>query len=335
LYLRGGWRFRRTEIIGSLSEEGCKSYFQTFPPSREYDTTNPIRAFETHYDKRFGRRHYALPIIALLFTSLVAVAWSCDTILGNLGVVPARVGVLPPVALSALAGAYVAVLADIITRWRTRDLGPVDLWWASLRFVLAAPLGYAFSAVAAENIGFSLAFLAGAFPTNTLFTIMRRIGRRHLNLADEPQGSARELEKLQGVDSITAERFADEGVTTIVQLAYCDPIELTMRCPSVSFSFVVDCASQALAWLYLEDALAGLRKYSLRGAQEIWTIVEESKGEPAESGPALRTMRAAATELKLDPEVLQRTLAGIAEDPYTEFLADVWQPGRESTDLVV
>src|SRR5438132_986517 len=84
-----------------------------------------------------------------------------------------------------------------------------------------------------------------------------------------------ELEKLQGIDTRTAERFADEGITTIVQFAYADPVELTMRCASFTFSFVVDCSSQALAWIYFGDNLAKLRDCSLRGAQEIANLIEE------------------------------------------------------------
>jgi len=96
------------------------------------------------------------------------------------------------------------------------------------------------------DVALPIAFLLGAFPTRSISTIARRLARRQLNLgADTEEKAESELEALQGVDTRIAERFADEGITTIVPLAYSDPVELTTRCASFSFSFVVDCASQA------------------------------------------------------------------------------------------
>jgi hypothetical protein len=37
-----------------------------------------------------------------------------------------------------------------------------------------------------------------------------------------------QLERLQGIKTVIAERFSDEGISTICQLAYCDPDHITM-----------------------------------------------------------------------------------------------------------
>jgi hypothetical protein len=192
--------------------------------------------------------------------------------------------------------------------------------------VLAVPLAYAVGAMFAAQLAIPIAFLLGAFPTRSISTMARRLARRTLNLgADTDEKAESELEKLQGIDTRVAERFADEGITTIVQLAYGDPVELTMRCASFSFSFVVDCVSQALAWEYLTDDLPKLRAYSLRGAQEIANLVRELDGtDLAAQKQAGDTLTAAAKSLGIDAVAFERTLREIKEDPYTEFILEVW-----------
>jgi hypothetical protein len=130
---------------------------------------------------------------------------------------------------------------------------------------------------------------------------------------------------LQGIDTRVAERLADEGITTVLQLAYADPVELTMRCASFTFSFVVDIISQALAWIYLADNLAKIRISSLRGAQEIASLIDELDGKDAEAKHLARaTVNATAAAAGVAVASFERTLREIAEDPYTQFLRDVW-----------
>jgi predicted flap endonuclease-1-like 5' DNA nuclease len=147
-----------------------------------------------------------------------------------------------------------------------------------------------------------------------------------MNVGELGEEGVSELERLQGVNTSNAEAFADEGVTTILQLAYSDPIDLTIR-TSLGFSYVVDCVSQALAWIYFEDELKTLRKHSLRGAQEIASFISElddSKDRKAQAR-AKAALQQIAQELQKQPESLERTFREIAEDPYTQFLWNAWQ----------
>jgi hypothetical protein len=235
-------------------------------------------------------------------------------------------GILDSTAAAALSGAYVWVVADILSRWRFRDLSPADLWWFAWRLLMAVPLALAIGRLFAADLAVPIAFLLGSFPTRSISTIARRFARRTLNLgADTDQDAESQLQALQGIDTRIAERFADEGITTIVQLAYADPVELTMRCASFSFSFVVDMISQALAWIYLADNLAKLRISSLRGGQEIASLIAELDGEDNDAKTVARaTLDAAAGAVGVPVASFERTLREIADDPYTQFLRDVW-----------
>jgi hypothetical protein len=317
-YLLGPWVFRRSEILDSFDAESVRQYFDLFHP------TAVDRNFEKFYEKRFGRRWYVVPTLVLLALTATAGLWVTRSALVLVHLQAATAGTLPATATLALAGAYMWVLGDLTARWRFRDLSPADLWWDCWRLVVAIPIGYAVGALFAASVGPSIAFLLGAFPTNQLFTILRRLGRRQLDLgADTNESGESQLERLQGIDTRIAERFADEGFTTIVQLAYADPVELTMRCSSFAFSFVVDCQSQALAWIYFGDKLNTLSVLSLRGAQEIAGLVNEFD-DPEAKATATLTLGAAANKLEVDAPAFERTLREIAEDPYTQFLRAVW-----------
>ena len=321
LYLVGPWAYRRDEICGGLSTASVDLYFDTFHQS----LARP-KDFATFYRGRFGRRNYLVPTLVVVATGWVVLTWIVASLLVDVGIRQPTTGLLPTTAVLALAGAYLWVVIDLMTRWRFRDLGPTDLWRAAWRLIAAVPLAYAVGAILQPGLAGSVAFFLGAFPTRQVTTLVRRLGRRQLGLgADADEKSESELEKLQGIDTRIAERFADEGITTIGQLAYADPVELTMRCASFAFSFVMDCQNQALAWIYFEQRLDTLRQWSLRGAQEIANLISELDGDdPADQELARRTIDAAARMLSMDANALERTLREIADDPYTTFINAVW-----------
>jgi hypothetical protein len=322
-FFTGPWRFRRQEIVDGLTDSAIARYLRTFYNQKPAD---PRQTFTDLYVRRFGPRRYATALIVLTVIGATVTVWVTASILAWTGLRPANTaGLLDRVSVAALAGAYVWVVGELITRWRFRDISPGDLWSAAWRLVLAVPLALAIGALFAKEVAIPIAFLLGSFPTRSVTTIARRFARRTLNLGADSEQAESELEKLQGIDTRTAERLADEGITTIVQLAYVDPIELTMRCASFSFSFIVDINSQALAHIYIGDKLEKLRALSLRGAQEISSMISDlDSGSDAEKKMAHAVITAAAGELAIDETSMERTFREIDADPYTAFLLAVW-----------
>lgn len=322
LYLFTGWSARRSEIAGAMSAKGAELYFRQFYPALTPEQDG-LKAFSKHYLRRYGRRHYVIPIALLSIVTFVLLLMTTRTLLHWLLGVPSK-NDLPTLAIGATAGAYMWVVGDVLVRCRKRQLAPIDLYWAALRFVVAIPLGFAFAGVLKDEAAVGVAFLLGAFPTGTLLTVARRIANRKLGLSEGGEEAQSEVEQIQGITQGLAERFRDEGVSTILQLAYSDPVDLTIR-TSFSFAYVIDCVSQALAWIYLEKDLEKLRRLSLRGAQEINTLIGElDDGTDAERTTAKATMEHVAERLNIDKDVFERLLREIAFDPYTEFIVDVW-----------
>jgi hypothetical protein len=324
-YLRTGWVQRRDEICDYFTADAYSRYFQTFLPAEAANKKKEKEAFLNRYHTRYGRRHFAFPCIFLLLIAGAALTPLSGTALLWLGKDTTPWVVLPPIAASAIAGAYMWVAFDLIARNRRSELHPVNVSRAGFRLLIAVPMGFAFAAVAKDPVGISLAFFAGAFPTDSLFTITRRLGLRHLKLSDTGnEKTERQLECLQCVTTAVGERYTDLGIVTVAQLAYCDPIDVAVR-SSFSFNFVADCVSEALAWIYFEDNLKQARPYSLRGAQEIKFLMQQlQEGDKDEQKASDHVIQMLAKQWKMDAQALRYTLGQIADDPYTMFLWDVW-----------
>jgi hypothetical protein len=331
-YLFCGWVARKREILGNFSENAVKNYFNVFFYTESLSQDH-LHVFRKLHDKRFGRCHFLVPGVCLFLVSgfvLVLVSW---TVLFWLREESNHRLVLPPIAVAAVAGAYMWVLQDFIRRSQRRDLTPTDLFWAYFRFLIATPFGFAIAALfkddSKDGVGLALAFLLGTFPTRQMFVIGRWFVTVKLfpHLGKIRKETSSELMTLQGIRKVQAERFADEGVESILQLAYSDPIDLTMR-TNFSFSYVVDCCSQALAWLYFGQDLTKMWRFGIRGGQEIYSIISEidnkDTNKTREKEQAEKCLEEISKEIGLDRVVVERTMREIAEDPYTLFLCNVW-----------
>ncbi len=321
-FLFAGWKSKRKEILDSFNDTSIRYYFDLFFPGEAPTNNPPHTHLANYYDKRFGRRHFILAIIVLLAISVSMIcfaAWACFLWLRPTENRP--VLVIPAIAVAATVGAYAWVALDLIMRDHQGDMHPKDVFHASYRLLVAVPLAIGITALFTEQTGVPLAILLGAFPTQTLITITRR-GVAKLVALEGIADPTSDLESLQGIYRNEADRFKEERVSTILQLAYADPVVLTMK-TSFAFSYVVDCCSQALAWLYFEKDLQKMRRLGLRGAQEIRCLVQDL-GNPERSERAQKCVKSLGRALKIDINILVWVLEAIALDPYTLFLWKVW-----------
>ena len=306
----------------AAGEERCSSRF----PSEIQDKY--FQQFKREFNRWYGRRDYIAPVIMLGILTICS-AWWASNVLHNwaFGAVQGRERLL---VVSSLAGAFVWVVADELDRLRGRDFTSSDVYYYVFRILLAIPFAWALSKItlAGGNGSFGqaaatpIAFFLGAFPTSTLFKIARRFVSQTLKLGDDQDTGSLELEKLQSIVESNAERFQDEDVNTITGLAYADPIDLTIR-TNYDFNYVIDCVSQALMWIYFGENGKKLFPLSLRGAQEIacaigWLSIA------AKAVEATQVINDGAAAMGQSALSFRATLDQIAEDPYTQFLVDIW-----------
>jgi len=330
-YVWTGWHAKRKDIMDGLNAEARQAYFEMFvrsEPKPDLGTATP--RFDELHERWYGRRYFLIPGLLLFAVSTVIVTLVVLTMLDRVGYISNPIFNVPEIAMAATTGAYLWVVHDLISRSRKLDFSSSDVQWGVLRLVVSVPMGYAFASIAAESVGPFIAFALGAFPLSALTAMLQRLAKRRMELDADDEKAGNDLIELQGINRTIVERLANEDVTTVLQLAYCDPVRLVMR-SNLSFTFVTDCMNQAVAWTYLEKDLKVLRPLGTRGAIEIKHLVDAfdqttfaSPKEEADHNRAVAALPLLAAAIKQDPATLQVTFRQIAEDPYTEFLYAIW-----------
>jgi hypothetical protein len=320
-----GWRRKADDVLLAMSPNCKRIYLQTFQ-SRKIDVKEAAAEFNKFYHSWYGRKFLLAPILIVMTVATVLSYALADTGLfelhnfNKISILVADYVHVPAVAAAAMAGAYGFVAWDLIWRTARRNLAPADILGGAIRMLIAIPLGYSFAALLKDDLGPFIAFAAGAFPLQNVETLLQRLANKQLGVEMGASASKDQVVELSCVDRVIADRLEDADITTVCQLAYCDPVQICMR-TNLSFAFVSDIAGQALAYIYLGNKLADLRPLGLRGAVELRNLCDEVK----RNDPTALAVRAkAASVMDISPEVFQNVAEEIGGDPYSIFLAEMW-----------
>lgn len=313
---------RRREVLSYFGDKSIKLYFRRFY-SAEADKLlrHPRDSLLAMYNDRFGVRTFLLPG-AVYIGSLILLIWVMMSSLADTAL-SAPALKLEARGTYALAGAYFWVTWDLIARYRQRDVVRSSLYGYAFRFVISIPLAGALSTLFTDAGAAPIAFALGAFPTTSLIRIIRRQSSKRLGLGDDVDEPKSQLEQLNCINTTLAEKFSDIGVTTMLQLAYEDPIQLAMR-TNLSVNYITDTISQALATIYGLD-LKITTPFSVRGGIEAAETFEALKSRNSDdSARAKVVVEELAKIMKKPTEVVEKVLHDIRGDPYTDFLREVW-----------
>ena len=322
-YIWSGWTYKMQDIFNSINDPAKRIYLEKFESFT--GTEEEARSmFSRIYHKRFGRRHFRGPVTVLTVLVILEASVSIESLVHpDIGLWVPKVE-LNAAALAALAGAYMWVVGDFIWRGRRMDFSPADVSWGTLRLFIAIPLGIFVGSIVKPDVLAFVAFGLGSFPLETVQTFLRQLSAKSLNI-DLGAIQNSELLRLDGVDQALVERLVHEDITSICQLAYCNPIQLTMR-SNLSFNAVVDLVSQSLAWIYIGEKLPLVRPLGLRGAYEIRGWVEDlgTGSTDTDRRNAQNLIPEIAQRLGLDQERIWYAVTMIANDPYTNFIYQTW-----------
>jgi hypothetical protein len=328
VFLLTSWKERRDELFSIMTDGVLESYYKQFLPSALKEGKNgpALRsAFQGSFSRQYGRRLYVPPLLLLGGLSAIGLWGVARTLRVWGGLTGADQSFSwSDVTTAALIGGFTWIISDQLTRFRTRDFTSYDVYNCVFRLLIAIPVGYSIAAFVEKKLQVPIAFLLGTFPTSSLFTIARRLGSKTLKIDDDAVNGSSELEQLPSVGKAFAERLKDEGIVSVVELAYADPVNLTIR-TNKQFAYLTDCISQALLWIYIQDGLKKISALSLRGAQEVKSFMHDlNSGTADEKAAAQNTLQAAADALKIGKDELLETLGQVADDPYTLFLVKIW-----------
>jgi cell division septation protein DedD len=302
-FLAIGWHCRYSEFTNRIRDGAVKSYLAQFWQRQLADTPaaniDPIAAealFAKLYLSYDARRVFAAPVLLLLILTFISAVLVVQTGIDacfdhaclakpdNGAVVrafPAVVGifaplgdiVLPLASAAAVAGAYMFVVSDAILRARRATMNASDVYWYSLRLLIAIPLGLAFTQLAAATVAGLVSFGLGAFPIDALTKFLRRFTNKSLGGAEESQETD-ELVKLDGVTVPISVALAAEGIDSIDELVGADPVLLSLK-SGIPFPSILRFASQAVVRIHLDDAAGKLTQIGLGNAYLINDLVED------------------------------------------------------------
>lgn len=338
-FLRRGWKIKRDDIAGSLSVDAIRVYRKTFLNGVRPDLTGEFEFFDWLYEARYGMRRLRAPLV-LFFVVLSAIGFllvrKALTVLLP-GWHPAFLEqngfLLGREAFFAEAGAYSFVVAGLVRYAYLHTLPPLTLVNAVLRLLMGIPLGYAVAGLVTHSANVPagsaplpfVAFAVGAVPLDTLALLMRRaLSTVSPTVAGvmPRDTSSNHLMNLPGIDQIVAEVLRDENITTILQLAYCDPMQLSLR-TSLVFDVVLDLQSVALATNYFgKNIMDKLHSRGLRGAAEIYEFVLKVRRDDEHAKDLLKSIAEACS---VEPAGIRNGLEEIAGDPYTMFSVETWK----------
>ncbi len=328
IFLKVNWTRRCQEILSGVTSKkdiALKDYFNWFHQSFEPGKP-PAERFALYYDSLYGRKHFLIPFAMFIVISAVLI-FVCDSWFIQAIKYKMNISERPEaVAVFAILGAFLWISVDHINKWWHSELSHRDLFLASLRMIMAVPIAFSLTRILGEGADAALptAFILGAFPLGALLSMFRKIGRQKLNVADAEERGGSELIKLQGIDAAMAERFAAENLTTICQLAYSDPIRMTIR-TNLGFSYIVDLIAQALLMIYSGESYKKWLQLGLRGGFEVTNILDGlENGDPQEVTDSEQIIKELAGSLGISPSAVRNIMWEVANDPYMEFIYASW-----------
>ena len=186
--------------------------------------------------------------------------------------------------------------------------------------------------LASGSIGPFIAFGLGAFPTDALTRLLRRLVDKQLDQKDEE--TADQVINLQGVTPDVSATLAGEGLSSASQLANIDPVALAIR-SGLSFDYLVNLVAQSQAWCFMgAKTVAALGSLGLGDARSIAQLVERLEATtPNEEAVGVLAAASAATGLPV--AVLTFEFRQIAQDRYTQFLLAISQDEEAEDDVPV
>lgn len=288
-FVSHGWEARFQEFRNRLNHSAMHAYLIQFWQLRleSFEKDNggksaPFESlFDTIYSEQYGRMAFVLPMVALLIVTYLQAVVVGLTLMGfkagsSIGVLSYLSQPLGDQSLSAILGAYLFVVVDIVANVRKRSLNIFDIQLYALRIFLATAIatsiiGIMSSSEKCSASGAALAFALGAFPMDWVAKQFRRLTNKRFFESESDQEDD-QLIKLEGVTVAVVAQMNAEGVHSTEQLIGIDPVLLSIR-TGLPFKLILRLSSQAIVRRHLGSAAAKLVPLGLADAEPIAKLI--------------------------------------------------------------
>ncbi len=326
-YLLTERKNRYLKLKAYLKPDIIKDYYTIFFPSIDIvKDSDLINNFERRYINIYGWRRYAIPLILYLLFLLVCsylFYHQFDTWFNN----NEEAIKLNPIVIFAFIGGYMAVAFDTLQNIKKRDLTSYDIYLSILRLLVSTGGGYAFSKIVTIDLAPAMAFSFGAFPIKSIIKYSRRFFSKKLGIGEASEIETSNLEIIDGIDRVEAERFRTINKTNILDFAYSDPIDVALR-SNFDLIYVIDCIGQAIFLLYFKTDLDVLTKFGIRSSFELISLDNKRSSEiDNERNKYAVIISEISGLLGISEIALKERIFHVACDPHAIFLDRIWTPG--------
>ena len=188
-------------------------------------------------------------------------------------------GLNVPGILAAFGGAYFFVASDSVLAVRRRALNVSDIYWYSLRLLLAIPFALIAGAIDSAGTGATLlTFVIATLPLGEIVKQVRRAAAKNFTTFEAAKDRPDQLLNLSGVTKSISQALQVEGIESIEQVASADPVTLSIR-TGFPFRFTLRLGSQAIVRRHLGDNAAKLLPIGLGDVVPIYLLVQAMDGE--------------------------------------------------------
>jgi hypothetical protein len=323
--------YKKAELLRILCHGSTfAAYAKAFSREATAEQTTE-KLFEFYY----AGRAYILPILL----NIVVTCGACAVVLIwfgwplGLDVVEKHAAPIPPECGTALAGAFVWGLYDILQRYETIDLSPVSLHYLWLRMLVATALAPLLSSALTVSLKPLLGFAIGTFPISALQDFIKRQAKDKFNLsgsAEPTEGPT--LNLLEGMTDGMLARLLNEGYESIQQLANADPFKLLLK-TNLDWKTVLDLIDQAILFDYTGPNGAALRSIGIRGSIELATTEQDLRSkDQAAVAEANKLVAVIAAKLGQDEVGVRNLVKNAFEDVQVNLLWDLWGDEEVKTD---
>ncbi len=334
------WReIERTFFGGDLAPARFQHKLEMHPAARYLSPgTRPAEAalravVRAEFERYHAAQRYFVPLVLLLLISACGM-WLCRTWVHQHWFATPGSGsgrfpeTMSESVIMALSGAYVWGIWEIIERVRERNLTPSEIRDLCFRWLVAIPVGHAFSLIAIEGYEPSFAFAASAFPLKSLQRYLREGNLKKLGIASETSATSQQRlhTSIEGVSDVMAARLEELNVYTVLDMAYSNPIRIMVK-TGVPIRTVLDWMDQALLRVYASEQRPILLKFGMRCSIDICEFVALHIADQDAS------MKDLAEKLDMSHSTLTDFLHRIAEDPQVRCLYYLWYPNGAPEEL--
>jgi len=260
---------KRDQLSSLMAQPGVfDSYQKRFGKAGE----RPDTVVENLFNLYYGPITYVLPIVMNVAVISLGVMVGMIRVGVPFALPPGTATLVSsaPLTLSlGFAGAYLLSLYDTLRRARSSDLSVYSLHFTWVHMVLASILAPLVSKAFTTGVAEVVAFGVGAFPLKDTFDYLKSMTRKKLDLTADPEEVKQlPLGLVQGLDRLAVERLEEEGITSLVDLAYFDPVKLLLK-TNKPWAWVIDVIDQALLINYTGAKIEPLRLIGIRGSIEM------------------------------------------------------------------